>query len=64
MNFEIKVDCFAHREHKNGKPYCVALNELFCAKEKCVFYKPMKRDESEASKQDVTNESNDGERTE
>lgn len=34
---DVKTDCFAY---KNG--HCVALNDLYCAKEKCSFYKPMK----------------------
>jgi hypothetical protein len=33
-DFEVKKDCFAF---KNGD--CIALNDLYCAKEKCSFYK-------------------------
>lgn len=34
MENKVKEDCFAY---KNGE--CRSLNELFCKKEKCKFYK-------------------------
>lgn len=33
----IKHDCFAYNKDKRE---CTALNELYCMKEKCSFYKP------------------------
>lgn len=32
----VAKDCFAYDTQKNG---CIALKELYCAKEKCNFYK-------------------------
>lgn len=37
---EIKTDCFAYREGVLEEYACSALNELYCRKEKCRFYKP------------------------
>lgn len=40
---KIRTDCFAYKENKEkNKPpiECNALRALYCAKEKCVFYKP------------------------
>lgn len=34
----IKKDCFAY-VNKNGHQGCRALNDLYCKKEKCKFYK-------------------------
>ena len=34
----MKKDCFAYRETKKG-PRCMSLEELYCAKGKCRFYK-------------------------
>lgn len=31
-------DCFAFA-HKDGKPFCRCLMEMFCARRKCTFYK-------------------------
>ncbi len=36
-----KRDCFGYQE-KDGKGDCQALKELYCAKEKCSFYKQKK----------------------
>ena len=37
---EVKEDCFAYdQEHKE----CTALNDLYCKKEKCKFYKNKKQ---------------------
>lgn len=36
---EPKTDCFAYR-HSTSRPDCRALNELYCARENCAFYKP------------------------
>lgn len=36
---EPKVDCFAFEIH-HGYKQCKALNELYCSKEECKFYKP------------------------
>lgn len=33
---EIKKDCFAYNEEKRR---CNALNDLYCKKEKCNFYR-------------------------
>ena len=33
----VKTDCFAYK-----KGNCTALNDLYCAKEKCSFYKTHK----------------------
>lgn len=33
-----KTDCFAYPEA--GKSQCYALNDLYCKKEKCSFYRP------------------------
>lgn len=30
----VKTDCFAYKNHN-----CTVLNDLYCAKEKCSFYK-------------------------
>lgn len=38
-NFEIKTDCFAFRNNHT----CNALNDLYCAKENCKFYKTRKQ---------------------
>lgn len=35
---EIKQGCFAFRKGKNGNK-CIALNDLYCQREKCNFYK-------------------------
>ena len=35
---EIKKDCFADKNNN-----CTALNDLYCAKEKCSFYKTHKQ---------------------
>lgn len=35
----IKKDCFAYREGVADAYACSALKELYCAKEKCKFYK-------------------------
>lgn len=35
---EIKKDCFAYKNNN-----CTALNDLYCAKEKCSFYKTRKQ---------------------
>ena len=38
---KIKTDCFAYKESNEGlipKKECSALTDLFCKKEKCVFY--------------------------
>lgn len=32
-----KTDCFAYRKETDG---CAALTHLYCAREKCNFYKP------------------------
>ena len=41
--FKVKTDCFAYRPGKpDPKDRCCALNDLYCAKEKCSFYKPKK----------------------
>lgn len=41
--FEIKKDCFAYREKETSsgllKQECNALNDLYCKKENCNFYK-------------------------
>lgn len=34
----IKTDCFAHKDTGRASK-CVALKELYCAKEYCPFYK-------------------------
>ena len=34
---EVRVDCFAYKKDLRK---CVALNQLYCAKENCRFYKP------------------------
>lgn len=33
----VKTDCFAYKNHN-----CIALNDLYCTKEKCSFYKTHK----------------------
>lgn len=38
-NFEIKTDCFAFKNRYT----CNALDEMYCAKENCRFYKPKKQ---------------------
>lgn len=41
--FEVKKDCFAYDETKvSDKDRCKALNELYCRKENCRFYKKSK----------------------
>lgn len=35
---EIKKDCFAYDKTEN-RPTCMALDELYCTKEECKFYK-------------------------
>ena len=40
-------DCFAY---KKDKRQCSALNQLFCAFEKCPFYKPIKQPPEEVSR--------------
>ena len=35
---EIKIDCFAYKNNEKGE-YCDALTKLYCADEKCRFYK-------------------------
>lgn len=35
---EIKTDCFAYNGNSKSKP-CIALDELYCKKEQCNFYK-------------------------
>lgn len=37
-NSVIQTDCFAYRP--KGEYRCIALNDLYCAKEECHFYKP------------------------
>lgn len=39
---EPKVDCFAFVDIHDTQQ-CKALNELYCQKEECKFYKPGKR---------------------
>lgn len=34
----VKKDCFAYDETETGAT-CLALNELYCRKEECKFYK-------------------------
>lgn len=41
-NIGIKEDCFAYNPN-NYVNKCEALNELFCRKEKCKFYKSIKQ---------------------
>lgn len=36
VKYDVKKDCFAF---KDG--HCTALNDLYCAKENCSFYKSM-----------------------
>ena len=36
---EIKKDCKAYRPKEEGDKRCNALNELYCKKELCAFYK-------------------------
>ena len=36
QKFEVQTDCFAYDRMKNG---CKALRALYCANEKCRFYK-------------------------
>lgn len=36
QKFEVKTDCFGYDRMKNG---CKALRALYCANEKCRFYK-------------------------
>lgn len=43
-DIEVKTDCFAYCKEKNG---CRALRELYCASEKCRFYKTKKQYEKE-----------------
>ena len=38
--FEVKKDCFGYCEEKND---CKALRSLYCASEKCRFYKTKKQ---------------------
>lgn len=40
--FEVKTDCFAYKAGKSDKYACTALNDLYCRKEECGFYKPKK----------------------
>ena len=41
--FKIQTDCFAYIPNKSDpRDRCSALNDLYCAKEKCKFYKPKK----------------------
>lgn len=35
-------DCFAFG-HKDGKPFCKCLTEMFCNRRKCTFYKTKKQ---------------------
>jgi hypothetical protein len=49
MRDEIKLkepnkDCFAYSD-KTAVPCCRALNDLYCRKEECHFYKPGKWDD-------------------
>ena len=34
-----KTDCFAYERFGNGSEKCTALNEVFCKKRECRFYK-------------------------
>ena len=39
---EARKDCFAYDKERNN---CKALNDLYCRREKCKFYKPIKTKE-------------------
>lgn len=46
---EEQLDCFARKEKEDGVE-CTALNEMYCKKEKCRFYRnDIKRSEIERS---------------
>lgn len=45
--FEVKKDCFGYDKQKNN---CMALNELYCKREKCGFYKTKKQFEEDRKK--------------
>lgn len=45
----IRFKCFAHRTNDQGRSYCVALNELYCQRGPCNFYKTKEQNDKEAA---------------
>lgn len=43
---EVKRDCFAYNKGSYSKP-CIALDDLYCKKEECKFYKTKEQFEKE-----------------
>lgn len=46
---EVKKDCFAYKQER-GFENCKALKCLYCAKEKCIFYKTAEQYNKEIKK--------------
>ena len=36
----IKDDCIMHKDSATGRVFCTGLKKMYCAEEKCKFYKP------------------------